>query len=301
MTGTALAIDTVRSFNRVVTERVGALDDRFLARRRPLGEARLLWEVGEHGALVRDLRARLGLDSGYLSRMLRSLERAGLVEVVPAVHDRRSRLARLTPRGAAERHELDRRSDAAAAAILTPLTDRQRAELVAAMATVERLLLASMVDIGPADPAGPAARHCLESYARELDARFDSGFEAARSLPAEPDELRPPRGLLLVATVRGRPIGCGAVKLHGAEPAELKRMWVDPEARGLGVGARLLAELEARAAERGATAARLETNRALSEAIALYRARGYTEVAPFNDEPYADHWFEKPLPPPPAR
>jgi ribosomal protein S18 acetylase RimI-like enzyme len=72
-------------------------------------------------------------------------------------------------------------------------------------------------------------------------------------------------------------------------------MWVAPAARGLGLGRRLLRELEDEARRRGATAIRLETNRTLGEAIALYRSAGYVEIDPFNDEPYAHHWFEKPL------
>ena len=104
-------VQQLRSFNRLVTQRVGALDDRFLARGRPLGEARVLWEIGEEGCDVRLLRARLGVDSGYLSRLLRSLEAAGLAEVVPSEGDRRVRTARLTAEGLAEREVLDRRSD----------------------------------------------------------------------------------------------------------------------------------------------------------------------------------------------
>src|ERR671929_1471117 len=92
----------VRRFNRIVTQRVGALDDRFLARDRPLGEARLLWEIGEDGCDVRELRARLDLDSGYLSRLLRSLEAAGLVVVEAGEADRRLRTARLTDSGREE-------------------------------------------------------------------------------------------------------------------------------------------------------------------------------------------------------
>jgi ribosomal protein S18 acetylase RimI-like enzyme len=90
-------------------------------------------------------------------------------------------------------------------------------------------------------------------------------------------------------------VGCGALKFHGGEPAELKRMWVSPEARGLGLGGRLLRCLESAAADAGATVVRLETNGSLSEAIALYRKAGYSEVDAFNDEPYAHHWFEKRL------
>jgi ribosomal protein S18 acetylase RimI-like enzyme len=86
-----------------------------------------------------------------------------------------------------------------------------------------------------------------------------------------------------------------AVKHHADALSEIKRMWVAETARGLGIGRRLLGELEASAAGRGAPAARLETNQALAEAIALYRSAGYDEVAAFNDEPFAHHWFEKSL------
>jgi ribosomal protein S18 acetylase RimI-like enzyme len=90
-------------------------------------------------------------------------------------------------------------------------------------------------------------------------------------------------------------VGCGALKFHASEPAELKRMWVSPEARGLGLGGRLLRCLEQAAGDAGATVVRLETNGSLAEAIALYRKAGYSEVDAFNDEPYAHHWFEKRL------
>lgn len=289
------AIQQVRRFNRTVTERVGALDDQFLGRRRPLGEARLLWEVGAEGAEIRELRARLSLDSGYVSRLLRNLERDRLVVVGASRADRRVRRVRLTKAGAAERAELDRRSDALARGLLDPLSDGQRGRLVAAMAEVERLLSASLVEVAVADPASRAARWCFRQYFAELEQRFDAGFDPSASIPAEPDELRPPAGLLLIARLRGRTIGCGALRLHAVAPAEIKRMWVARDARGLGVGRRLLVALEGHARARRATAIRLETNRSLTEAIALYRSRGFVEVEPFNDEPYAHHWFEKRL------
>ena len=262
----------VRRFNRVVTERVGALDDRYLARDRPLGQARLLWEIGDgcdDGCDVRSLRSRLDLDSGYLSRLLRSLEAAGLVTVDPSDDDKRVRTARLTAAGSAERAVLDLRSDELARSFLEPLGEAQRTRLVAAMADVERLLTAVLIDVVAVDPA--------------------------LSIPAELDELRPPAGVLLVATLRSEPIGCGALKFHPGQPTELKRMWVAASARGLGIGRRLLSELEARAAANGSRVVRLETNKSLVEAIGLYRSAGYREVDAFNDEPYAHHWFEKRL------
>lgn len=289
------AIAQVRRFNRVVTQRIGALDDRFLSRDRSLGEARLLWEIGPGGADLRALRGRLALDAGYLSRLLQSLRSAGLVRIAPKPSDRRVRIARLTRAGLAERAELDRRSDELAAGLLAPLGGGQRARLVAAMAEVERLLTAALVEVEVVDPADPDARTCMAAYFRELDQRFDAGFDPARTISTLDDELRLPAGLFLVARLHGEPIGCGALKLHGRAPAEIKRMWVSASARGLGIGRRLLAELERCATDHGARKVRLETNRSLVEAIAMYRSAGYTEVPAFNDEAYAHHWFEKRL------
>jgi DNA-binding MarR family transcriptional regulator/GNAT superfamily N-acetyltransferase len=289
------AVQQVRSFNRTVAERIGALDDHFLGRARPMGEARILWEIGPEGVEIRVLRARLALDSGYLSRVLRSLERQNLVLISTSTGDRRVRLVHLTEMGISERAELDRRSDKVALGILEPLGARQRARLVAAMRDVERLLLASMVRLAIEDPASADALWCIEQYFAELDARFASGFNPSLSISADARELRPPAGILLLAHVRARPVGCGALKFHPGAPAELKRMWVAPEARGSGLGRRILQELEQHARDRGVEVLRLETNRSLTEAIALYRDSGYLEVASFNDEPYAHHWFEKRL------
>jgi len=291
----ARAVQQVRRFNRTFTEGIGALNDRFLGRARPLGEARLLWEIGPEGAEVRALRARLSLDSGYLSRLLRSLQRQRLARVRVDPVDRRVRRTYLTNAGLAERAELDRRSNDLALRILEPLSGRQRETLLAAMKDVERLLQASMVRFAAEDPTTPDARWCFEQYFAELDERFDAGFDPALSISADAEELVPPTGVLLIARLRERPIGCGALKLHGAAPTELKRMWIAPAARGLGVGRRLLQELERHAREAGVAVLRLETNRALTEAIALYRHSGYQEVDPFNNEPYAHHWFEKRL------
>ena len=292
-------VRTVRSFNRLVTERVGALEDRYLATDRPLGEARLLWEIGRGRAEVRELRRRLALDSGYLSRLLQSLEAAGLVRVRRSGDDRRVRLVELTAGGRAERTLLDRRSDALARSFLEPLDEHRRARLVEAMTEVERLLTAPLVAIDVLDPDAPAARACLAAYAAELARRFESGFDPRRN-PMPADEVRPPSGLFLVARLHDEPVGCGALKLHGDGPAELARIWVSERVRGLGLGRRLVTELERRAAETGATTVRLDTNGALTEAIALYRSAGYREVEPFNDNPYAHHWFEKPLGPVPG-
>src|SRR3954452_16858821 len=148
-------VAAVRRFNRTVTQRVGALNDRFLARDRSLAGSRLLWEIGTEGAEIVFLRARLGVDSGQMSRMLRALESDGLVTVTPSERGGRIRGARLTDRGLAELGVIEERSDELAASILDPLDDDQRAELVASMRTVERLIATSLVEIRQVDADEP--------------------------------------------------------------------------------------------------------------------------------------------------
>lgn len=291
----AAQINQVRRFNRTVTERVGVLHDHYLGLDRPIGEARLLWEIGEQGQDVRRLRERLGLDSGYVSRMLRSLEADGLVTVEPQPRDRRVRTVRLTDAGRTERAVLNGRSDELAGSLLEPLNTAQRARLVAAMAEVDRLLIAATVTLDALDPDHPDARHCLRCYSSELQERFETGFDPAQSLLPDAGELRSPHGVFLVARLHGEPVGCAGLKLPPGAPAEIKRMWVAPHVRGLGVARRILAELEASAAQHGHDVVRLDTNRALTDAIALYHSCGFSEVAAFNDEPYAHYWFEKRL------
>lgn len=288
-------VQEVRRFNRVVTERVGALNDHYLGRERPLGEARLLWEIGLAGSEVRLLRARLGLDSGYLSRLLRSLEASGLVKVVAAAHDRRVRVARLTAAGRRERDVLDKRSDELARSLLAPLTAGQRERLVAAMHEVECLLAAGTVQIASVDPEHPDAQYCLQEYVAELNRRSSRGFDPSVGATALPHEVRPPAGEFFVAYRWGEPIGCGAVKHHDDGPAEIKRMWLSPTVRGFGFGRRLLERLESSAQSGGAEVAHLETSAVLHEALSLYRSTGWVEVPAFNNEPFADHWFEKTL------
>src|SRR5688572_5888537 len=286
----------VRRFNRLVTQRAGALDDHFLGSDRPLGESRVLYEIGSSGgADLRTLRARLGLDSGYLSRVVQSLESQGLVRLRAVEDDERVRRAELTRTGRAELKVMNRRSDDAAEAILTPLTDSQRERLVAAMAEVHRLLTAAGIVIERVDPANDSARWCVAQYFAELSERFEEGYDPTKALPADDAELRPPRGAFVMASVDGEPVACGSLKTVSPKIAWIKRMWVASSARGLGLGRLLLAALWDEARRLGRTRMHLETNRRLVEAIQLDRSAGYVEVAPFNAEPYGDHWFEKRL------
>ena len=287
-------IARVRSFNRTVTHQIGALEGRFLGRNRSLGASRVLFEVGARGIEVRRLRARLDIDSGYASRLLRGLEADGLVRTGPSRGDARVRVATLTAAGRRELAVLNRLSDRAATTLLGRLSPPQRARLTAAMAEVERLLSAGAVQLAVVDPRSPAARECVARYFAELAARFDAGFDPRRSISAEAAELTPPRGYFVLATRHGEPVGCGALKCH-RDFGEIKRMWVATSSRGLGIGKRILRRLEELARRRRIPVLRLETNKALKEAQALYRTSGYREVKPFNDEPYAHHWFAKRL------
>jgi GNAT superfamily N-acetyltransferase len=160
---------------------------------------------------------------------------------------------------------------------------------------VERLLTTASVEITSVDPEHRDARYCLAEYVAELNQRSTRCFDPSIGATALPFEVRPPAGQLFVVYLHGEAVGCGAVKHHPDAPAEIKRMWIAPQARGLGLGRRLLERLEACARAGGARIAHIETSAVLTEALALYRSTGWVEVPPFNDEPFADHWLEKEL------
>jgi DNA-binding MarR family transcriptional regulator/GNAT superfamily N-acetyltransferase len=283
----------IRRFNRLVTRRVGALETNYLRRGRPLAEARLIFEIGADGVDLRTLRTRLGLDSGYLSRLLQSLKAQGLIAVARGDGDGRRRRVNLTRKGGAERAAYDRLSDRLAASMLVALDEAQRGRLVMAMGEVERLIRTASVEVAAEAPMSADARRCLEAYFSELAARFEGGFDAAKGDSARVDDMAPPSGLFVVARLDGDAVGCGGLKRSGKTTGEIKRVWTAPSARGIGVARRLLRTLEAAARGMGLTTLRLDTNRALTEAHALYRKEGFREIARFNDNPYADHWFEK--------
>ena len=290
----ALLQDTAafRQFSRYFTRRTGVLADQYLGQARPLGAARILYEIGS-GVSLRELRTRLGLDPGYLSRIIRSLEDDGLAQVSAHPDDGRLRVARLTPAGEAELAEQHRRADAAAGDLLNALTDEQRDELVGALGTAQRLLRIASMNVTLVDPASPDARDCLSAYVTELRQRFPEGFDEADLV--RPQEVQGESGVFLVAYEDGIPVGCAALRAFEPGVGEIRHVWVAAGARGLGLGRALLARLERAAAERGFGVIRLGTHRTLTEAIQMYRTSGYAEIPQYGQDTHTHYWFEKRL------
>lgn len=285
-------IARVRRFNRAVTSEVGALDTSFLGRGRPLGAARVLNAIGQGGGDVGEVRAYLGLDSGLMSRLLRGLEEEGLVETQPHPEDARRRVARLTVAGEREFRAYETLSDAQAEAILGRAADP--AALLAAMDLIAAALGRDRIVLDEADPRSEAALWCLGEYYAELGRRFSRGFDVSLSRDPQADDMVRPRGVFLVARSDGQPLGCVGLK-GGGSFAEVKRLWVAPAARGLGLARRMMAAVEDAARGLGIEILRLDTNSTLPEALALYRRSGWTEIDRFNDDPYPDAFFEKRL------
>ncbi len=289
MSAEDLTTATLRRFNRTYTQRIGALDESFLGTGRPLGISRVLYEIGPQGAAVRELRDRLGLDAGYLSRVLTRLEEDGLVDVRPDPADRRRRLAVPTQDGRTAWQDLEARSERVARRLVAPLTARQRDRLTEALATADLLVRAATVRLREVPPTDPAARVAADRYVAELDRRFPDGF-ALDGPDAD--------GTFVVATSDGEPVALGGLRDlpdHGPDVAELKRMWVHPGWRGAGLGSRMLRHLEAMAAARGHRRVVLDTNGTLTEAIAMYERAGYRRIERYNDNPYAELFFAKDL------
>ena len=283
----------VRRFNRAVTSEVGALDTSFLGRGRSLGAARVLNAIGHGHGDVAAIRDYLGLDSGLMSRLLRGLEEEGLVETVANPDDARRRVAQLTRRGRREFDAYEAFSNAQAEAMIA--RHPRRDDLLAAMDLVASALGRARVSIVEMDPRADEARYCLGEYYAELARRFEKGFDVSLSRDPDAKDMIRPRGAFLVAMSDELPIGCVGLKGSGGDTAEVKRLWIAPSARGLGLSKRLMEATEAAARELKIKVLRLDTNRALPEAIALYRNSGWTEIDRFNDDPYPDYFFEKVL------
>ena len=286
-------VSRVRRFNRAVTSAVGALDTSFLGRGRPLGAARVLNAVGHGCTDVGEIRDYLGLDSGLMSRLLRSLEDEGLIETTAHGDDARRRIARLTAAGKREFNAYEAISNRQAKDFLAHHT--QREALLSAMDLIASALGRDGTALHEMDPRSDEARYCLGEYYAELARRFKQGFDVKLSRDPDAKDMVRPRGSFIVAMSDGLPIGCVGLKGSSSGFAEIKRLWVAPAARGLGLGRRLMDAAESAARELGIAVLRLDTNSALAEAGQLYRRTGWTEIPRFNDDPYPDLFFEKHL------
>jgi DNA-binding MarR family transcriptional regulator/GNAT superfamily N-acetyltransferase len=288
-------------FARAVTTEVGALDDSFLGLGRPLGAARVLNAIGQGMGDIGRIRAYLRLDSGLLSRLLRGLEDERVIETHADPLDARRRVAWLTEKGLAEFALYEKLSNERAGRLLDG--HPQREALLAAMDLVATALGRDTVSIEETDPRSAAARHCLGEYYGELARRFERGFDVNLSRDPEATAMMRPKGVFLLALSDGLPIGCAGLKGGGRDAVtgeaygEIKRLWIAPAARGLGLGRRIMDHLEDAALSLGMPLLRLDTNSALHEAAALYRRSGWTEIGRFNDDPYPDMFFEKRITP----
>lgn len=151
------------------------------------------------------------------------------------------------------------------------------------------------IDLQRVDVSHPDAIFCLDGYFSEIDRRFATGFDRSRGGAAGDAAYASPTGDFLVARLQGKAVGCGGIAFRDGGFAEIKRMWVSQDARGHGVGYQILLRLEQVARDAGNTRVRLDSNSSLTEARALYARCGYAEIARYNDNPYADLWFERTL------
>jgi DNA-binding MarR family transcriptional regulator/GNAT superfamily N-acetyltransferase len=241
-----MVVADVRAFNRFYTRVIGVLDRSYLASPYSLTEVRVLFELAAGRREVPDLRAALNLDAGYLSRILTRFDRDGLVTRTPSERDSRRHVVTLTPHGESVFAELNARSDAEIGALLDRVPPSDRAELVAAMRKIERLLTAAprsylLRPLRPGDLGWVVNRHGVR-YAEEY--HFDQTFEAlvARVAAEYVEHHSPEREAAWIAEVDGEPVGsvfCTRVDEH---TAKLRLLLVEPAARGLGIGARLVEE-----------------------------------------------------------
>ena len=294
-----MTVASVREFSRFYTSTLGVLRDGYLHSRYSLTEVRVLFELGQQDRTdVVDLRTRLGLDAGYLSRMLQRLESDGLVERTRSSTDARRQVACLTATGRTTYEELDRASTDEVETLLAPLGDHERGELVAAMRTIRTTLSdtptpATVVIRSPrAGDLGWIVEAHGRLYADEYG--FDVSFEAlvariVADFAAAPREHRT-RQAAWIAEADGRRVGCILCTRADDETAQLRTLLVTPDARGLGVGSRLVDECLHFARRAGYRRIRLWTNDVLEDARRLYERAGFTL-----DEQLPESNFGKPL------
>ncbi len=279
-------IASVRRFNRFYTQKIGVLEEGLLQSPFSLTEARVLYELAHRERpAASELARELHLDPGYLSRILRSFRRQGLIDRARAAGDgRRSHLS-LTTEGATAFAPLDKRSRDEIAALLTPLTESAQRRLIAAMRSIEQLL--DPVAAGeeafvlrppqPGDIGWVAARHGA-LYAAEY--AFDARFEAlvAEIAAAFVTHLDPQRERCWIAEKNGEPVGSVFLVKDTDSIAKLRLLLVEPAARGLGIGHRLVEECVGFARAAGYRKITLWTQSVLTAARRIYQEAGFELV-----------------------
>ncbi len=252
----------------------------------------MLNAIGHGRSDVAEIRDYLGLDSGLMSRLLRSLEDEGLIETTAHEDDARRRVATLTRAGRREFAAYEALSNTQAEGFLGAAFAARGA---AGGDGPDRLGADARARRAGRDGSAAAKQHAIAcgEYYSELGRRFKQGFDVSLSRDPDAKDMRRPRGTFIVAMSDTLPIGCVGLKGTDHGYAEIKRLWVAPAARGLRLGRRLMDAAENAARDLGITLLRLDTNSALAEAGQLYRTTGWREIPRFNDDPYPDLFFEK--------
>jgi DNA-binding MarR family transcriptional regulator/GNAT superfamily N-acetyltransferase len=273
-------IAAVRAFNRFYTRRVGALNDGLLGTDHPLPQARVLYELGQREVTAtQDLRSALDLDAGYLSRLLASLD--GLVDRRPSPADARRQELRLTQKGRLAFDELDARSRGEIGAWLERLSDTDQRRALAAMQALEHAWEGtsaprefSLRAPRPGDMGWVIHRH---GALYQAEYGFDDTFEAlVAQIVAEFMQRDDPCERAWIADVAGERAGCVFCVRHGETTAKLRLLLVEPDARGMGIGARLVEQCVRFAEQAGYTSMTLWTQSILEDAQRLYRRAGFT-------------------------
>lgn len=292
-TASAEAVRAVRRFNRFFTRRIGVLAP-YLGSDLSLTDVRVLYELAHRESpIAREIAGDLGLDGGYLSRILRRFENAGWLARSPSPHDARQSLLRLTKAGHAAFAPLQQRSRDEAAALLSPLPAAQQAALIEAMQRIETLLAPDappatrtvvLRDPAPGDIGWVVQQHG-EIYAREYG--WNSTFEAlVADIAAQfVRKFQPDAEKCWIAELDGERVGSVFVARKSATVAQLRMLVLSPRARGLGLGGRLVDECIAFARAKGYRKMVLWTNSCLTAARAIYAKRGFVLV---KSEPYED-------------
>ncbi|HEX4982576.1 MAG TPA: bifunctional helix-turn-helix transcriptional regulator/GNAT family N-acetyltransferase [Ilumatobacteraceae bacterium] len=285
-------VERVRAFNRRWTEVIGLLDAGLLETSYSLPEARVMFELGRRGDDEPfeqiELRRRLRMDPSYLTRIVARLQRSGLVRTYRSDVDRRHVRLALTPAGRAAFTDLDRRSAAQISALLEPLTDHDRRRVVLAIDTIERILYGdrprevTVRGLDSGDLGWVIQRHG-EVYRDEY--QWDMTFEAlvAEIVANYVSHHRPEREHAWIAEVDGSRAGCVFCCQRDADTAQLRILLVEPSARGLGIGRRLVDECIDFARSAGYSTMMLWTNDVLVSARRIYEAAGFELV---DEEPH---------------